>query len=349
MAPGIHLLLYPILFSFLQTVASESEITLFVTHIIAKYFEGCDIVIAGESTDIEIEMDSFPSNPVITIPATGWKVNQTLPTHNLSQKRKECVLVLVQLNNSSYVDVLLSQASVVASVERDFHLFLSINSSYLEEFLQKPTRIKFQLGMTYENSQAVLKSYSPQRDAFQTTKLEGNASLPEGTPALIFPDYIHLDSFRGKPLRITVPILAKWFAELKPSEDGWALRRGINTGVLPHLMHRFNFTGIYFPSTGGGGTGNKENGTWGGAVGDIFYGRAELTTPIGCTLQRSEAVRYTRTFNYARLTFVVANPKQVYTWHTIYYPLAGNIWVLMFLALNLIAGLLWIASRGERS
>jgi len=102
-----------------------------------------------------------------------------------------------------------------------------------------------------------------------------------------FPDYIERDGFGGKLLKITTPVLAGWITDLKKAGSGWTLKRGITAPIFPHLMRRYNFSAKYFPSDDGGGAGLLRNGSWTGAVGDVVYGRADMTTQLAITFQRN--------------------------------------------------------------
>jgi len=167
---------------------------------------------------------------------------------------------------------------------------------------------------------------------------------PGNTPKLLETEYLtklrpiqfpdNMNNFHGKELKVSMATLCTWRIGLEPisgKPGKYKAIRGIYKFNFDHLSKKFNFTGTFFPSTGGGGTGNRfSNGTWAGAAGDVYNGKADLGGPVGIVLNRALIVNFASPVSYGWLVFTTGIPQPFYSWKSIYWPLDNLIWYLTF-------------------
>lgn len=158
----------------------------------------------------------------------------------------------------------------------------------------------------------------------------GGNPLLLSVPAFSFPD--HLTNFHGKIFPVSCPMLSKWIYQIRPSHTSpgrWISARGNYKFAFDHLMLKYNFSGNFFPSTGGG-TGLKlSNGSWVGIVGDVLSGRADIGQAIGQIYHRNLVVAFTFPISYEWLSFTTGVPRRQYSWKSVYWPFEPLLWWLV--------------------
>ncbi len=148
----------------------------------------------------------------------------------------------------------------------------------------------------------------------------------------LFSDFLH--NFNSKSLRISTPTSTTSLFEIRQNfQNIWLPVRGYQKFALEHLMLRYNFTSVYFPSMGGGGTGSRlPNNTWVGTVGDILSGRADIGVSSAQIYVRNPFVDFTSPMGYTWLTFTTGKGLPQYSWKSIYWPLSSGCWILVIIS-----------------
>ncbi|OXA62336.1 Glutamate receptor ionotropic, NMDA 3B [Folsomia candida] len=103
---------------------------------------------------------------------------------------------------------------------------------------------------------------------------------------------------------------------------------------LFHISHKFNYSGVYMTSSGGGGTGVIINGTWNGVTGDIYEERSQIGVIVGINLNRFKSVAFTTAGEYQSLVMVTGKHYQIFTWELLSTPLQSSVWLAMGCALG---------------
>ncbi|CAL8097683.1 unnamed protein product [Orchesella dallaii] len=261
--------------------------------------------------------------------------------------RDRCTCALVSLvgigsHNSTSIQNLydfVKELNGVIKSDEDYFVFHSEERSLLDKLLiSEPFALGIKNKLVVTNERGGDKTY-------KTTCFYCNVGQPsiyklkipdDTTPkniAIFYPDL--LKNFHGKKFRVSSAVLSRWLTEHHQTAPGvWENTRGIFGTALDHLSYKYNFSCIYFPSIGGGGSGLKlENGTWIGAVGDVISGRADIGNAIGQIYLRNLYVGYTFPVCYVWLTFTTSLPQPRYSWEAIYWPFTPLMWFGIFSAI----------------
>lgn len=265
--------------------------------------------------------------------------------------RNPCVVAFVQVvsKNIDFIyQLLLERLTGVTKKDEDYFIFHSESRENLETIFSRgsiATGVKNKLGVALTSESTINSFNSNYISACFYCSATHEPSLKEiatstapqndKTSGIItlFPDY--LQTFSGKEFTVASPILAKWLIEIEEISPGsYKARRGFMHSALEHLMVRFNFTGKYFPSMGGGGTGYRfPNGSWIGTVGDIVNGRAELAQTTGQILSRNAVVGFSFPICYEWLTFTTGEPQRSYSPKAVFWPFSPLMWFFVTLSI----------------
>jgi len=299
-------------------------------------FRSCSVVFLQKSNATSIEFDSLENVPSLQGISMRNFNNQrrtwSAEFVTISQKRYNCMLIVAVLNDHR------DNQTGLEKFERkgNAYFIFILTSGVLDERLsyhQPQLEHKLYLNLLQDNDNSVqLKS------AFNLPKNLNYPAIIFSLPAsplenksfsYFFPNYFDELGFMGRTLHVSAATLAVWIVELGEENGGWKFRRGVDMDVINLLMTRYNFSVTLMPSSNGGGTGRLINGTWTGSVGDIYYGRADIGTPVAMTSERYSFVSYTKPYASTLLTFVVANPTRYYAWKSVYRPLGCDTWLML--------------------
>ncbi|CAL8072904.1 unnamed protein product [Orchesella dallaii] len=158
-------------------------------------------------------------------------------------------------------------------------------------------------------------------------EMEADNGLPK-----VFPDFTR--NFHGRALRMSVANVPFRF-EIELRSDGrFHPKRGFHKLWLDEAMKKFNFTYDIFVSSLGGGTGKQfDNGSWGGSVGDILYGKADIAYQIAHIYNRHKFVEWASPFTYEAIIFIAHKPRTYFSPNAIFWPFTPTTWALFMLTL----------------
>lgn len=141
----------------------------------------------------------------------------------------------------------------------------------------------------------------------------------------------------GKIFKFSVPNVAFRF-EIRLHPDGrYHPVRGPYKWYFEEIRQKFNFSYDMVISSFGGGTGKQlPNGTWVGALGDILYGKADISTMIGLVYSRHRYIGWSSTLSYEWMVFVTPSPKKSYSPMAIFWPFEKEMWLMFWLALMIM-------------
>lgn len=253
-------------------------------------------------------------------------ISKLLPSHCL-----RTIFVPILFSNSplkimSYIERL---NSVLWRRNRDIFVFYSENKTVLDGILLREpaaTRIKHKLGL-------VTSSQVPQ--VIKACCFCGEYGAPATFEVILssktnFQNLIADPSqgFNGKKFSVSISTRATDLNEIREIAPGkWKPIRGLFCMTYLHLSSKLNFTGNFFPSSGGGGTGLVQaDGSWNGITGDLINGKADLGYAIGQVYSRNLVIDYAFPVTYTRLLFVTGQSKPSYSWRAIYWPLDAQAW-----------------------
>jgi len=274
----------------------------------------------------------------IALPEYNAKSKTSIPYRPSRQRGDPCNLVLVLVNveipEPDFGDSELLQGK---------NYFTFISTKVLERYwlkLHQPNlKYKLYIGPDPEKPERLTLQYV----LHPLGKTNSDASIfrvlqplptEEKKTLQFFPDNFAKYGFGGRILKVAVAVLAAWLSELELKQDSktWKFKRGIEMELLNMLMRRYNFSSEFMPASQGGRTGRLINGTWHGCIGDVYEGRADIGISVGMTSQRNSYVGFSQPYNYARLTFVVGNPAQSYSWKSVYGPLEWTTWLMLLVS-----------------
>jgi len=110
---------------------------------------------------------------------------------------------------------------------------------------------------------------------------------------------------------------------------------GVYFSLLNEASCRYNFTfGVGYANFGGA-AGFVKNGSWFGAVGEVFKREADLAFGTGITVHRYSVVDPSVTLSYFSRAFFVSAPRVSTSWKSVYRPLAPSVWFSLMLTLLL--------------
>lgn len=105
-------------------------------------------------------------------------------------------------------------------------------------------------------------------------------------------------------------------------------KRGVFASAMYHLASGLNFTPEPYPSSPGGATGHAlPNGTWVGAVGDVYNGVASFCMLCGMSYNRHFIVEICSPVTYEYIRFAIGPPEKLYSWQAIFWPFDGLLWL----------------------
>ncbi|CAL8083998.1 unnamed protein product [Orchesella dallaii] len=337
-------------------VTATFQIETDIVHILRDSFQECSlllITVSGSLTPSTHQLSLFAhlesllhDKYLIELKGNFSNSNKTYDgIMDLHKHRDKCTSAFISLLGFESQPPTLSLVNLYSFVKsldgiiksnEDYFIFYSETSSTLDSLLISEP---FALGITYK----VVVS-SGDKTTYKTTCFYCNMGEPsvrqlkipfEKAPSIkvLYPDL--LENFHRKSFRVSFAVLSKSSGELYQTAPGiWKHERGIFVTGMEHLSAKFNFSCIFFPSTGGGGTGVKlENGTWIGAVGDVISGRADIGGVTAYIYPRNLYVDFTFPIRYAWLTFTTGLPQRRYSWEAIYWPFTPMMWFCILLAL----------------
>lgn len=335
----------------------------FPTYGIASFFENFQLAFSSWETLLPMDLRKcntlildkklpsqnvtlFTTSKIVNHPLTSTTVfsldnisNQNLssltfsPTcpRNIAKLRNPCTIAYIRGSESS--DLLYKVITSLSSILRkhdDYFVFHSQTPSALTPIFSSgpiATFIRYKVGVYYT---------IPNTHSFITTCFYCG---PSATPLLVPLPSLHFShqmiSFNGKVLSVSVATLTGWLSGIrKISPNHYVADRGLLKFSFSYLSSKFNFSGRFFPSTGGGGTGNifPNNGSWAGAVGDVYNSKADLGFPVGQIFKRNIVVSFLFPVTYDWLAFTTGLPQPHYTWKSIAWPLAPFVWWLTILS-----------------
>jgi hypothetical protein len=149
----------------------------------------------------------------------------------------------------------------------------------------------------------------------------------------------------GKHLRVSV-VMGTPFTNFQNKDDGTLLwSGGVYSSLIQASSKKFNYTYQFFAANNKGASGNKKNGTWNGAVGDIFFRRAELAIGAGITPDRDAAVDFGVPLEWIPRTFFLKAPPLRTSWKAIFWPFDVMVWTLIVLTAALIVPAYYLSAR----
>jgi len=320
-----------------------------VASILHKHITFCTLVVIQEtnhgsqSTPIELKLNLQDQRTGIFL--FTQKFSPPLQFLDLHKQRNRCTIAHIEINSktnkqlenfSSNLKTLILTLSGVIKKDEDYFLYSAPSRHVIKKMMLLSASVKYKLGIILNTPTNSLSSYNQTYFGACLFCNKGSQSIyeltinPNETKILsIFPD--SANNFFNKTLRISTPF-ATWITEIRynAATQQWYPVRGIYNTVIKHLMATYNFSGIFFPSAGGGGTGIQlDNGTWIGVVGDVLYKNGDIGQAAGQNFHRNKVVSYSIPISYEWLTFVTSKPQPYYTWRAVFWSFDSSGWVLI--------------------
>lgn len=288
----------------------------------------------------EFQLGSFLQDSLMTSYIFNVEHNQYsvfIPntiSNQVSKFLKPCLVTFVQLEGKTLFK---NSKELTIFQKSNNYLILLLPDLEINKILQNSEVFKYDLLVTLSKYIIKYSTFCP----FGSNKRSMNFPtypLDVNKPPKLWNSH---QIFYKRPFRVSCPTTPIPAFEIRKKENKWKSVRGYAHFVFEHVMLKYNFTAIYFPSSGGGGTGNRlANGTWIGTVGDLLYGRADIAQITGQTYSRFQVVDFSKPMGYEWLTFVTGEGQPTYSWRSIYWPLSPICWLIILL--NLITAFIII-------
>ncbi|CAL8093028.1 unnamed protein product [Orchesella dallaii] len=329
-------------------------------------FNGCELVFIEESgvtTNSSINLIDLDFNEISLLSAGAQQVtfgtNITFQRHEDVHRLADlhCGLAVIILYKAFdlhwetwIVDTMIPRYAPILQKDKDHFLLITPTEEISNQVLLSPSfesKIKYKLAI-FNNPSS--ESSSELGVVCKTVDLYAKNGLPELktlksfnpqeiTKELetqwLFPDMTK--DFKGKVFRFSIPKVAFRF-EIEMKQDGkWHPKRGYYKWWLDEAMRKFNFTYHIFPASFGGGTGKRlKNGTWVGATGDIFYGKADCSFIVGEIYSRHKFLGWSSSISYEWIIFMTHTPRLSYSPKAVFWPFTPLMWLLFFVSLFVV-------------
>lgn len=232
--------------------------------------------------------------------------------------------------------------------DKDNFIIVTPNEKLADEILLSSrfgSRVKFKLALFYHPLGALAHIVCKTVDLYGNNGLEKLKVLKSFEPdkvirstevttetAGLFPDMTKY--FNGKVFRFAIPKVAFRFEIVKRRDGRYHPKRGFYKWWLDEAMLKFNFTYDISWASFGGGTGKLlKNGTWVGATGDIFYGKADCAFIVGEIYSRHKFLGWSSSISYEWVIFVTHKPRISYSPMAIFWPFMPLVWGLFLVSL----------------
>jgi len=143
-----------------------------------------------------------------------------------------------------------------------------------------------------------------------------------------------------KNIRVAVtPVLGRLTFTNNP-DGSLKLASGVYFQMLQAASKLYNFTLRLQTGSRSKGVGSKfPNGTWGGTIGDVLYGDADLAVCLSVSPSRHVAYEFTSSMERFTNTFYIQIPKKGFTWKSIYRPFSTFVWIGVGITIVFIMGI----------
>lgn len=283
--------------------------------------------------------------------------NTTLNRHSDIHKHSACKFSLAIFYFSSNTPLLEKQISTrifplyapILRRDKDHVLIHAADEKLCDRHLSSPhfgMKIRFKLCVYQNKNENFVK--------LKTVKLYGK---PGGKHLVIHLDILNISNyiqlgltknFNRKPFRFCIPKISSHLEIRRNSKGQNYFVRGLYHWYLEQSANSFNYTHQIFYTSNGGDTGTRlANGTWVGAVGDLLYGKCDISIMIALVHSRHKFISWSPAFLYEWIIFVTHSPKIYYSPKGMLWVFTPELWMLFFLALVVIAVLLKIISGKE--
>lgn len=289
------------------------------------------LIQSTSSLSESLPIENFNTAQGISI--QNYKINVSEGPVDVVQKRNDCNLVVALVTGTHTNHI---QLEDIEKKGKTYFIFISYILSDVHWLKLHQPYLKYKLYVFQNgNGLTLISTFTPLPKLNCSAKIFTLNPSPSAWTSLseIFPKHFAKYGFQGNRLKVTVSTLVKYLVEIRNGTSGLELRRGLDKYLFSFLMQKFNFTSDVRVSSHGGSTGRFVKGSWTGAIGDIYYNKADISTSIGMMSQRYRVVSYSTSYTYAAMTFVVASPRTRYTWKSVYRPLTYDSWVLLLLSI----------------
>ncbi|CAL8072913.1 unnamed protein product [Orchesella dallaii] len=332
----------------------------FIHKLLYTHFKNCELLhIAQNHSTPEyshqyLEKFTFSSGNFIATFSSNVTYNRSQDVHRFNTVACSIALIFVSeysVELSKWLfETITPTYSPIIRKDEDHFIFVSFSATASDQVLMSPqfgNKIRYKISLTPETDES--KTYSGM--LVKTVNLYGK---PKGQPVLkelvrldakatsiqyskfqntqdIFPDTTR--SFNGKVFRVSNP-RSKTYFDVEIRDGKYYGKRGLYKIWLDVMMERYNFSVDVCESSLSGGSGKQlPNGTWGGTVGDVMYGVADMGAFVGHTFSRDKLIGYSATITYEWMFFITHKPKTYYTSTAIFRPLSFVLWIGFFISL----------------
>lgn len=254
-----------------------------------------------------------------------------------------------------FVAFVKTQDVLNGAVERDSDLFIFLSATQITSEMVLISEVKNLLKLKVALSPSIsqvdvltISQYENKRgQVIQVACVSKNDNL---VGYQVFQDFTW--NMFGYPLQVAVSRLYKPIYEVELSSAGKVIsKRGFYAEFSETVYSRLNFTTDKFLCSGfgkyppGAVTGTQlKNGTWVGCLGDIIYGRAEITV-VAADVNRFTLAEFLPRFEYVSITFVTRQPRVVISWKAMYKAFHRLTWILTATIVITLTCLIWVGNR----
>ncbi|CAL8122436.1 unnamed protein product [Orchesella dallaii] len=167
--------------------------------------------------------------------------------------------------------------------------------------------------------------------------------------AHLFPDYTR--NFHRHPLRVSAPTKYGAVYEMEKINGSYRNKRGIHAAIFNTIEEKLNFTYVLQPCSGFGNIseGNSgtllPNGTWTGCVGDVYYGRSDISLAVSPDGNRYHYIQFTTPLRYCYITYVTHKPQIFYPWTTIFLAFHPMGWSMIGISIIFSASTIYCVEK----
>ncbi|OXA54043.1 Glutamate receptor ionotropic, delta-1 [Folsomia candida] len=322
----------------------QQEITIFLKKSIFTHLSHCDLVWTHYKNNERTNQDLSQESDEILVQRQIDLNSATTRLHsgaeNVPKLRTAICSVVIIISTTSAYDsnnpglqlfqTLTPHFLPLTRKDEDYYIFFGQN-----ELMASPEfglKIKYKIGFYLDERSILVKTMHPDQNGGKP-QLITLLNLDENTShhlSQIFPDLTK--NHFGRCIKMSIPKAPFRIQIHKVESNGdekYHPKRGYYVTWLEGAMKKLNFTYDMSLSSFDGGTGVQlKNGTWAGAVGDVYNEVAEIAFVIAHIYSRNQYVEWSAPLSYEWIIFVCHSPEVIYSAEAIVWPLRFDSWIL---------------------